>query len=552
MDDDLSSPGKTPANEQGTSGESDERYRLLVEYASDAVWLFDLSRERFVYASPSVSRLGGWTVEEMLAAPLEEVLAPDSLQKIRTLLAAGTAALEAGDEPACNETVELEMLDREGGPMAVEVATSFTTDRRTGTRYLQGAARDVRQRRIAETTRLQQLTRDLQDRRVQSVVRLAGGIAHEFNNLLAVIQGYSSLGLEQAEPGSTAHEGLQAIHSASLRAAGLVRQLLAYAQRAPALPRPVDLNDALSAVAARFSLRHPQGVELSFWPTPGLGLIQIDPVQLDQMVDALLANAREALPESGRIVLEATNATIDDDFSATHPGAVPGSYVLLSVRDDGCGMERSVLENAFEPFFTTKPLGLGSGLGLPTAYGLVKQNKGYIDLESAPGKGTRVRVFLPRQAEPDEENESSEAGSDPAGTARTAKARKTVLLVDDEPAILKVGSKLLARLGYEVLSADSAEAALRISAGHPGVIDVLLTDVVMPGMNGRELSKRLLAARPRLACLFISGFSASALSTQGVLDPGTRLLPKPFALKELATALDDALHEIPPPRPETA
>ena len=404
LDDKPSSPGPTPTPAQETSGEREEKYRLLVEYASDAVWLFDLSRERFVYASPSVSRLGGWTVEEMLAAPLEEVFAPDSLRKVRTLLAAGTAALEAGCEPAFSETLELEILGRDGGRMAVEVATSFITDPRTGAKYLQGAARDVRQRRIAETTRLQQLTRDLQDRRVESVVRLAGGIAHEFNNLLAVIQGYSSLGLERADPGSSAHEGLHEIHSASLRAAGLVRQLLAYAQRAYAVPRTVDLNLSLSEVVARFSLRYPEGVDLRYLPAPGLGLIQIDPVQLDQMVDALLTNAKEALSEKGKIVLLTGNATLDDTFCATHPGAVPGSYVLLSVQDDGCGMERSVLENAFDPFFTTKPLGLGSGLGLglPTAYGIVKQNRGYIDLESAPGEGTRVRVFLPRQAEPGE------------------------------------------------------------------------------------------------------------------------------------------------------
>lgn len=546
MSDELSAPGGRTAPPRDAAGENEDRYRRLVEHASDAVWIFDLSRERFVYASPSVSRLGGWSADELLAAPLDAILAPESLRKVRRLLAAGSAATEAGDEPGWNEVVEVEMLDRDGGRLAVEVATSFAVDVRTGARYLHGAARDVRRRRIAETTRLQALERDLQSRRVESVVRLAGGIAHEFNNLLAVIQGFSSLGLEQAEPESPAHEGLRAIHSASLRAAGLVRQLLAYAQRAPGAPRAVDLNVALSLVAARFALRQPNDAVLRFSPTPGLGLVHIDPVQLDEVVDALLANAREALSAKGRIDIETRNATLDDEFCNRHPGAVPGRYVLLTVRDDGRGMPPSVLANAFEPFFTTKTVGNGSGLGLPTAYGLIKQNRGYIDLESAPGAGTRVRVFLPRMAEPD-------GGRDGAAERVSGEAlppKKTVLLVDDEPAVVRVGARLLSRLGYEVLAADGPEAALIVSGRHEGEIDALVTDIVMPGMNGRELADRLLASRPRMACLFISGFSASVLSTQGVLDPGTRLLAKPFSLEELAEALRDCLRDAPPPARE--
>jgi PAS domain S-box-containing protein len=533
--------------------QSEARYRLLAESSSDVVWLFDLAADHFVYVSPSVSRQGGWSPEEITGPTPVDLLEPQASAANRSALAARIARFASGDESARSRTDEFEQLCRDGSTIPVEVSSTLVTDSAGHVTHLQGVTRDIRERRLGEATRRQLQEQAQLAQRIDSVVRLAGGIAHDFNNMLAVIQGYAALALEEIDPENPAHSGLREINMAARRAAGSVRQLLAFAQKQPAAPRPIDLNALLAQEQAAFAGSHAEGLELVFRPGEGVWPVRMDPVQIDQVLEALLANSREATGGRGTIVVETANVTLDEVFCGTHPGAVAGDYTLLTVRDDGCGMEKAVLDRVFEPFFTTKLPGDGPGLGLPTVYGIVKQNGGYIDIESAPGRGTGVRIRLPRFTGPLVAEGTPLGDGAGAASAMARTTGETVLLVEDEPAILNLGAKMLRRLGYDVLTANGPEAAMRLAEEHRGELHLLVTDVVMPGANGRDLAERLLTARPRMSLLYVSGYAADIVTRKGILGEGVRLLSKPFTLEELAGAVRAALEAgwppltVPPP-----
>lgn len=520
---------------------SETHYRLLAENSGDVVWLYDLAADQFAYVSPSVTRQGGWTPEEVTGRSMTFLLEPGVAAATRAALAARLSKLASGDEAARTSTDELEQRCKDGSTIPIEISSTLVTDASGHPTHLQGVTRDIRERRQGEATRrkLQEQTQLAQ--RIDSVVRIAGGVAHDFNNMRAIIQGYAALALEQVGPDSPAHAGLREIDAAARRAAGSVRQLLAFAQKQPAAPRPVDLNVLLAQGRAAFTGFHAENVVLAFRSGEGVWPVRMDPVQVDQILEALLVNSREAIEGRGTIVVETANLTLDEAFCAIHPGAVAGDYARLTVRDDGRGMEKAILDRVFEPFFTTKPPGHGPGLGLATVYGIVKQNGGYIDLESAPGVGTCVRILLPRFTG------SLEAGAGPGPdqaatlSRRPTKAGETVLLVEDEPAILSLNARLLRRLGYRVLEADGPETALQLASAHGGEIHLLVTDVVMPGLNGHDLAERLLAARPGMALLYVSGYAAEVVTRKSILGGAVRLLSKPFSLEELATAVQNAL-----------
>ena len=520
---------------------SEARYRLLAENATDVVWLYDLDADRFVYVSPSANRLGGRRDGRASSFSMRDLLTDDSWRKVEALLRSRRAAFEAGDASARSAVIELDEIWPDGSVRPVEVAASFVTDPQGRVRQLQGVTRDLSDRRRSEEAKLKLQAQLQQSRRIDSVVRLAGGIAHDFNNMLAVIQGYAALALEQVDPSHPASEGLREIRTAARRAAGSVRQLLAFAQKQPAAPRPVDLNAALGQLRPLLTSFASSGVALSFRPGEGIWPVRIDPVQLDEVLEALLSNARDAVGNRGTIVVETANRVLDAGYCAVRPGSLPGDHAMLAVHDDGCGMDRAVLDRVFEPFFTTKTAGSGPGLGLPTVYGIVKQNGGDIDVESAPGEGTHVRIFLPRLVgAPADGKTGGTAGGEPDAVKAQA-AGETILLVEDEPALLRLSSAMLQRLGYTVLAAGGPESALRMAAEHRGAIHVLLTDVVMPGMNGRELSERILATRPGIGRLFVSGHAAEVVTGKGMIGEGVRLLSKPFSSDELAVAVREAL-----------
>jgi PAS domain S-box-containing protein len=397
---------------------------------------------------------------------------------------------------------------------------------------------DITERRRAEEER-QALDAQLrQAQKMESVGRLAGGVAHDFNNALGVVLGRAELALRRLEPGNPAGRHLEAIREAALRSANLTRQLLAFARRQTITPRVLDLNEAVAGMLDM--LRHLIGesVCLSWTPGDGLRPVKVDPAQIDQVLANLLVNARDAIGGVGQVRVETRNVTLDETFCAGRAGSAPGEYVVLSVADDGCGMEKEVLDRMFEPFFTTKPVGQGTGLGLATVYGIVKQNSGYIDVASEPGKGTTFDLYLPSvTGQAPEEAPASGAAVEPRGRG------EIVLLVEDEPAMLDVEAEMLTDLGYAVLKAGRPGQALSVAGAHAGAIHLLITDMVMPEMNGRDLAERLAAVRPGIRCLFLSGYTADVIARRGVLDEDVRLLEKPFSRKDLAVKVRQTLED---------
>jgi signal transduction histidine kinase/ActR/RegA family two-component response regulator len=370
-----------------------------------------------------------------------------------------------------------------------------------------------------------------QAQKMEAVGRLAGGVAHDFNNLLGVILGYSEmlLGKDLAPPHRRKVEEIQ---KAGVRAATLTRQLLAFSRKQVLAPKVLDL----SALVVEFSRMLPrvlgEDIELVIAEGAELGQVKADPGQLEQILMNLCVNARDAMPEGGRITIATSNAVLDEERAAGR-GVAAGSFVMLAVSDTGCGMDADTQSHAFEPFFTTKALGKGTGLGLATVYGIMKQSDGHIAIETAPGRGTTFRLYFPRVDEPVEVRLA--AAPEPArhGT-------ETILLVEDDGAFRALVASMLRERGHTVLEADCGATALLLSDRHPGVIDLLLSDVIMPGMNGRQVGREVTLRRPATRVVFMSGHSDEALGTRGVLDPGTILLAKPFS----GAALDRCLNQV--------
>ena len=395
---------------------------------------------------------------------------------------------------------------------------------------------DVTAHRRAEEEKERLHEQLAQAQKMESVGRLAGGVAHDFNNMLTVILGHAGLALDRVAPSDPVHADLAAIEKAAHRSADLTRRLLAFARRQTVAPRVLDLNATVSGMLAMLRRLIGEDIDLVWRPGADLGPVRIDPSQVDQILANLSVNARDAIPGAGRITIATRNAALDEASCASLAGSSPGEYVVLSVSDDGHGMGKEVLEHLFEPFFTTKGVGRGTGLGLATVYGIVRQNDGFIDVASEPGKGSTFTIYLPRHARREAApNEQPAAAEPPASTG------ETVLLVEDEPAILRLAAIALRRLGYAVLTAGGPVEALERVRACDGPIQLVITDVVMPEMNGRELVDALARAKPGIKPLFMSGYTADVIAHRGVLDEGLRFLQKPFTIGSLATKVREAL-----------
>jgi CheY-like chemotaxis protein len=358
---------------------------------------------------------------------------------------------------------------------------------------------------------------------------LAGGVAHDFNNMLGVILGHVELAMEDVDPSLPLHEDLEEIRKAAQRSAGLTRQLLAFARKQIVAPKVIDLNETVASALKMLAPLIGEDIEIRWKPHPSLWQVKVDPSQIDQILTNLCVNARDAISGVGMLTLETGNSTIDKESCAANPGAVPGEYVRLVVSDDGSGMDKETLSHLFEPFFTTKVMGKGTGLGLATVYGAVKQNNGFINVDSKNGEGTTFTIHLPRHvgAEGVAEARADAAPAVPRG-------RETILVAEDEPAILKMIKRVFERQGYTVLTASGPGEALRIAKEHSGEVHLLLSDVVMPDMNGRDLATCLMGLYPHLKLLFMSGFTADIIAEKGVLDAGVNFIQKPFSKEELA------------------
>jgi len=387
-----------------------------------------------------------------------------------------------------------------------------------------------------DITREQELEAQLwQSQKLEAIGRLAGGVAHDFNNLLMGIMGYVELCRERVPTDSPIRQWLDEIMQGAQRSADLTRQLLAFARKQTVEPRVIDLNEAVAGMLKLLRGLIGEDISLAWVPACEVWPIRVDPGQIDQILANLCINARDAVSGTGRITIETQNASIDADYCAGHAEAVSGEHVVLAVSDNGCGMDRATMERLFEPFFTTKPVGQGTGLGLATVHGIVKQNRGFISVYSEPGKGTTFRIYFPRHAQ------EVPAGDTPKAVEPTPGGTEVVMVAEDEKNIRAIAALFLQALGYTVLTAPSPDDALRLAAEHAGPIHLLITDVVMPGMSGRDLAARLCETKPQMRCLYISGYTANVIAHQGVLDAGVHFLAKPFTRDALARKVREVL-----------
>ena len=396
-------------------------------------------------------------------------------------------------------------------------------------------ARDITERKQAEEEHQKLEAQLRQAQKMEAVGRLAGGVAHDFNNMLGVILGYADMALSRLNPADPLYQDLQEIAGAARRSADLTRQLLAFSRRQTIAPQVLDLNAQMKGMERLRRRIIGEDIALEFALSPDLWPVRLDPSQVDQVVANLAVNSRDAMPDGGKLTVETGNMTFDEAYRQTHPWVLPGDYALLTVSDNGCGMDKEALEHVFEPFFTTKAEGKGTGLGLATVYGIVKQNNGFIDIYSEPGQGTTVKIYFPRHR--------GEAQARPVAAPELAPVggQETILLVEDEDQLRRLARTLLERLGYRVLEATSPGEALILCEKHEGEIHLLLTDVVMPNMSGKELAERITAIKPGLKTLFMSGYTADAIAHRGVLEEGIHFLQKPFSLDALAKKVREVL-----------
>jgi PAS domain S-box-containing protein len=394
---------------------------------------------------------------------------------------------------------------------------------------------DITERNRAEEEKGKLEAQLLQAQKMESVGRLAGGVAHDFNNMLGVIFGHCELALEQTDPAQPLHAHLEEIRKAASRSADLTRQLLAFARKQTIDPKVLDLNETVESMLKMLRRLIGEDIHLTWHPRPNLWPVKVDPSQIDQVLANLCVNARDAISGIGKMNIETDNSVFDEEYCTTHLDFTPGEYVRLAVSDNGCGMDKETLSHLFEPFFTTKEKGKGTGLGLATVYGIVKQNSGFINVYSEPDQGTTFKIYLPRYA-------GKIAQPRAEGPVEAAeRGQETILVVEDEPAILDITTKILEKQGYSVLAANNPGDAMRLARDHTGELHLLMTDVVMPGMNGRDLAQKMRSLHPDLKCLYSSGYTADVIVHHGVLEEGVFFIQKPFSRKDLAAKIREIL-----------
>jgi signal transduction histidine kinase/CheY-like chemotaxis protein len=424
---------------------------------------------------------------------------------------------------------DLEIISKDGRRVAVEVSTMLLYQGGQPV-AVQGIARDITERRQLE----EQLRQAL---KMEAIGRLAGGIAHDFNNILTVISGYSDLALRQINPGSDLSNKIKAVRKASQKATTLTQQLLAFSRKQILQPRVFNLNATITDIEMMLRRLIGEDIELITSLDQSLGQVKADPGQIEQLIMNLAINARDAMPAGGKLIIETGGVRLDEEYASRHTCVRPGDYVMLAFSDNGSGMDVSTQAHIFEPFFTTKEAGKGTGLGLSTVYGIVKQSGGHVWVYSEVGQGTSFKIYLPRVdlVVPKTDPHDDAVGLPPG--------RETILLVEDEEMIRAISREMLEMLGYRVLEAATGAAALSLSEEFRGEIDLLLTDVVMPGMSGSQLAERLVINRPSMKVLYTSGYTDEAIVQHGVLEEGTAFLQKPFSVESLARKVRSALND---------
>lgn len=504
--------------------ESENRLRYALEGTNDGLWDVQFQDGR-TYLSPRSCEILGYQKDEIdeLLEVWSDLVHPDDMplteERLQAHIDGGAKIFEveqrlrtkSGDWKWIHTRGKVVERDPDGVPLRI-----------TGTH--------------SDITEKKQLESQLQQaQKMESIGRLAGGVAHDFNNLLTVILGHSELVLMKMDPSSPLTGDLTEIRNAAERSADLTRQLLAFARKQTIAPKVLDLNETVAGMLKMLQRLMGENIQLAWLPANDLWQLKVDPSQIDQILANLCVNARDAIDDVGKITIETGKCSFDNEYCANNPGFNPGEYVLLAVSDNGCGMDRETTTHIFEPFFTTKGVGEGTGLGLATVYGIVKQNNGFINVYSEPGHGTTFRIYLPRHESKDEQTRTKKA------VKPLSRGQETILLVEDEPSILELTTMLLEMQGYCVLAASTPNEAINLAKEHADEIHLLMTDVVMPEMNGRDLVNNLMFFCPKVKCLFMSGYTADFIAHHGVLDEDVYFIPKPFSLSDLAAKVREVL-----------
>ena len=501
--------------------QSEEQFRGAFDHSGIGMAL-QRTDGRYLRVNRALCEMLGYAEDELLATTYRALTPPEEI----------AADLEEDRRMLSGEYVfyqrEKRYVHRRGHVVWVLVGVSLVRDARGHPAYFLVQSQDVSQRKALEA----QLR---QTQKVEAIGKLAGGVAHDFNNLLTVIIGRCQLVLGRLEPNSPLRRHVNLIDQTAVRAGRLTRQLLAFSRKQILQPTVLELDVLVGAMTEMFRRLIGEDIELITVPGQALGHVQADPAQLEQVILNLVVNARDAMPRGGRLILETANVELDETYARRHVGARPGSYVMLAVTDTGVGMDAATQSHLFEPFFTTKGPGQGTGLGLATVYGIVKQSGGSVWVYSELGRGTTVKVYLPRVPDAVSPRAPAPAAAEPP------RGRETVLLVEDDESVRNLAREILEARGYTVLEAGHGADALLRGEGHPGLIHLLVTDVVMPAMSGRELAERLTAVRPAMRVLYMSGYTDDAIVNQGVLEPGMALLQKPFTPDALAWKVREVL-----------
>jgi PAS domain S-box-containing protein len=513
--------------------QSEASFRALFERSPVPMLVFEPDSQRVIEANLTALALYGRTREELLGLRLPDLAAPDD-----EFTTAQREVARANAEAGRSWRGTRRHRRRDGSVIEVDITSlSLVHDGR--------AVRIVALVDVTEPRRLEAQLRQAQ--KMDAVGQLAGGIAHDFNNLLSVILSYTKILLEEHPPADSLRADLDEIRQAGERAASLTRQLLAFSRKQILAPSIADLNDLLGGMESMLRRLVGETIALTFTPAPSLGKVFVDRGQIEQVVLNLVVNARDASGTSGRVALETKNVELDAAYAAENPGVTPGPYVRFSVADEGRGMAPATIARIFEPFFTTKEKDKGTGLGLSMVFGIVEQSGGHIRVVSQPGRGSTFHVYFPRTDSPplaSEAPSSTIAPSPPSGRRSLSGAlgsAGTILLVEDDEAVRRTVRRILKRRGYNVLEAQNGGEAFLLCERHEGPIDLLLTDVVMPLMNGREVANRLARMRPDMRVLYMSGYTEHSIVQGGTLEPGLAFLPKPVTPEGLAQKVREVL-----------
>jgi PAS domain S-box-containing protein len=507
--------------------EIEERFRQIYDEAP--VGYHELDKEgRIIRVNRRELEMLGYKEEELLGRPVWKFVVEEEMTRQVIM------AKIAGDV-SFHETFERTYRRKDGTTLPVLIEDRIIRDKKRRIAGIRSMIEDITERRRAEEALKKSEEQLRQWQRVEAIGRLAGGVAHDFNNLLMTIKGCSELLLGGLDPHDARREEVEEIRKAAERATALTRQLLAFGRRQVLQPQVLDLNEVVANMDRMLQRLIGEDIQLLTVLDPELWSVKVDPGQIEQVIMNLAVNARDAMPGGGKLTIETANVVLDEEYAVRHVAVKPGPCVMLAVTDNGCGMDKETQSHLFEPFFTTKNKGEGTGLGLSTVYGIVKQSGGNIWAYSELGHGTTFKVYLPRVEEGVKAYRPKVAPTVPPG------GPETILLVEDEEAVRTIVSKILQNKGYTVLEAHHGHEALQICKDYEGPIHLMVTDVVMPHMSGRELAERLTFLRPELRVLFMSGYPDNAIVHHGVLGAGTAFLQKPFALSALECKVRELL-----------